>query len=162
ISTHHLHKKLLRYLVADQPRHLQLGESECYQLQKESLRVVKVCLLYGLASETFIDLFPTFVKQLQQLQRDVTDDSVSSHKMELYVELVGVLEGAVHLAGTAVTANQKAAFVRSEDGMSSEAAKTEVAAMPTLNWGHVADLLHPLMCVLQTHLTEIKDTYQIQ
>ncbi|XP_033733915.1 RNA polymerase II-associated protein 1-like [Pecten maximus] len=162
ISTLHLHKQLLRYLIADQPRHLQLAESECYQLQIESLRALKLCLLYGLGAETFIDLFPTFVKQLQQLQRDVTDESVSTHRMEMYVELVGVLEGAVHLAGTAGLTNQKAAFVRSEDGMSSESTKAEEVATPTLNWGHVADLLQPLISVLQKHLTDVKDTYQIK
>ncbi|XP_060076312.1 RNA polymerase II-associated protein 1-like [Ylistrum balloti] len=162
ISKHHLHKQLLRYLIADQPSHLQLADADCYQLQIESLRVLKLCLLYGLASETFIDLFPTFVKQLQQLQQDVTGESVSPQRMEQYVELVGVLEAAVHLAGTAVTANQKAAFVRSADGMSPETSKTETVAMPTVNWGHVADLLQPLISVLQKHLSEIKDTYQIK
>lgn len=52
--------------------------------------------------------------------------------------------------------------MRSEDGMSSEATKTEEIAMPTLNWGHVADLLQPLISVLQKHLMDIKDTYQIK
>lgn len=160
ISTHHVQTRLLRFLVDDHPRHLEFTES--YQLQIESLRLLKVCLLYGLGAETFIDLFPVFVRKLQELQHDVVDESVSDHKTEMYVELIGALEGAVHLAGTASGSSGKAVFSRSEDCMSLETRRSEVIAVPTINWGHVADLLQPVVSVLKEHLTEVKDTYQIK
>ena len=43
-----------------------------------------------------------------------------------------------------------------------EVKSSEFIAMPTINWGHVADLLHPVSRSLAKVMNYIKDNYQFK
>lgn len=50
----------------------------------------------------------------------------------------------------------------SQEGQSMEVESSEIVAMPTINWGHIADLLHPMSRSLTKILNYIKDNYQFK
>ena len=53
-------------------------------------------------------------------------------------------------------------FMNSQEGKSMEVKSSEFIAMPTVNWGHVADLLHPVSRSLAKVMNYIKDNYQFK
>lgn len=160
LSDNQLQARLLRYMVEVNPVSLQLPKLEAYNLQTESYRTWKVCLLYGLSTETYIDMFPVIIEKLKIIEENISNESLTDYQITNYIELIGALEAVVHVAGS--NKSQQAKFNRSQEGQSMEVESSEIAAMPTINWGHIADLLHPMSRSLTKILNYIKDNYQFK
>ncbi|XP_071163795.1 RNA polymerase II-associated protein 1-like [Mytilus edulis] len=160
LTDNQLQARLLRYMVEVNPMSLQLPKLEAYNLQTESYRTWKVCLMYGLSTETYIDMFPVIIEKLKIIEENVCNESVKDYQMNNFIELIGALEAVVHVAGS--NKSQQAKFNRSHEGQSMEVESSEIVAMPTINWGHIADLLHPMSRSLTKILNYIKDNYQFK
>lgn len=160
LTENQLQARLLRYMVEVNPVSLNLPELEAYKLQTESYRTWKICLLYGLGTEIYIDMFPMIIDRLRHLEENITCALMTDYQLDNLTELVGVLEAVVHVAGTSNT--RQAKFSRSQEGQSMEVESSEFVAMPIINWGHVADLLHPVSRSLNKMMNYIKDNYQFQ
>lgn len=160
LTDNQLQARLLRYMVEVNPASLNLPELEAYQLQTESYRTWKICLLYGLATEIYVDMFPVVIDKLRHIEEIVINESVTKYQMDNFVEFIGALEAVVHVAGT--NNSKQAKFNRSQEGQSMEVKSSEFIAMPTVNWGHVADLLHPVARSLSKVMNYIKDNYQFK
>ncbi|KAK3595521.1 hypothetical protein CHS0354_021622 [Potamilus streckersoni] len=154
LSKHHMKIRILRYLADEEALCTQLPDSEACALQTEALRMLRVCFLYGLAEDLFVDLYPSLVVQLIAVQNLYQQENLSTAHMQRISALIGAFEAAVCTAGNTSAAR----FERHEDGSSRGVKKSE----KTLGWSKVMSLIQPIGLLLRTLLKDIGSSYQFK
>ncbi|KAL3875002.1 hypothetical protein ACJMK2_037944 [Sinanodonta woodiana] len=157
LSKHSMKIRILRYLADEGSLCTELPYSESCVLQTEALRMLRVCLLYGLAEDLFVDLYPSLMRQLTAVQNIHQQENVSIEHMQRITALIGAVEAAMCTAG-----NTSATwFERHKDGSSSEVEKSE-GVIGTLGWDNVMNLIQPIVLLLRTLLKDIGNNYQFK
>ncbi|RUS73549.1 hypothetical protein EGW08_018690 [Elysia chlorotica] len=138
---------LLRYLSAESSN-LQLPLKEASNLQIEALALWKTCASYGLATETYFDMYSNIAMYVGHLERHWTSSaflSGSGHR-HFDTHLVCVLEKILHIAGSAG---------------SNLPSKTE-DLLYNMNWSHVTALAQPLFACSRKIVSDIGMNYPSQ
>ncbi|KAL5008923.1 hypothetical protein ScPMuIL_014504 [Solemya velum] len=152
-----LQATVLQYLADNgNPENLQLPRAEAFELQTETLRFWRICLLYGLATDTFIEMYPILVQALQDLQKHVTEDDPDPLVSRKMVAMVTCMEAGLHVAAKSRNWDSE------KDGISFEMETSGEFAIPKLAWSHVADLIHPVLMATQILLQNIQKKYQFK
>ncbi|BFZ12428.1 hypothetical protein BsWGS_15467 [Bradybaena similaris] len=160
ISKCELNVRLLRYLAVPY-RDLQLPLAEAVDLQKESLGVWRVCAAYGLAIQTYFELYSNILPSLGKLE-DRWLLSCESSRMEMMahdlatldVRMISVLEKILY-----VTGNTNPKFQEGFD--SSDYSRSEEILM-SANWSHVTELLHPIKAFTILVLNDLSTSYPVK
>ncbi|XP_067681020.1 RNA polymerase II-associated protein 1-like [Haliotis asinina] len=153
ISKYKLQNIIMRYMAV-KTSDLQLPRDEAEMLQTLSFRVWKICLSYGLATQTYLDLYSTLVAYIQS----ALDPGRPSRK-QMEAAMLSCCETVVSVAGSV---KPSTGFVRSHDGSAMETEGSEEVVSPDVNWSHVAGLYQPITSCVQSVLEDIKDNYQIK
>ncbi|XP_046551211.1 RNA polymerase II-associated protein 1-like [Haliotis rubra] len=124
-------------------------------LQTQSVRVWRICLSYGLATQTYLDLYSTLVGYIQS----ALDPGGRPSSQQMEAAMLACCETVVSVAGSV---KPSTGFVRSHDGSAMETEGSEEVISPDVNWSHVAGLYQPITSCVQSVLEDIKDNYQFK
>ncbi|XP_022250651.1 RNA polymerase II-associated protein 1-like isoform X2 [Limulus polyphemus] len=130
VKDFHIMELVACYITID-PSDDKLPLQEILKLSLESLRIWRVFLAYGLASEVYLDLFPVMIRHVQFCQTLSLVEEVEKHRFDYQYAacLVQVLEGVVHIAGN-----------HTEIKSSRRNEKLDQPNFPSVNWTHVTGL----------------------
>ncbi|XP_072027596.1 RNA polymerase II-associated protein 1-like [Amphiura filiformis] len=150
---------VVRY-ASMEPVDMPMNIGEAFQLSTEAFRVWQICVSYGLACDTYRDLYPLLMQQLQVFQRlsilplDSTHDASSKAANRLQMTractVLSMLEGVTHVAGSAVILQQKQTM-RSDE----QSQQHPRAPPPPIDWSHVSGLMSPLELCAKRWLGEM-------
>jgi len=131
ISKYNLMDRLMRY-TALSPRSMQVELQEAYSVYTESLRMWRVCILYGLGCDAVREMYSTLIEHLQSIQCLSILMATPEYKPELScaAAMFGVIEAIMHAAGA--TADQTAP--------EQHHGKDSLPPL-ALNWSHVTGFL---------------------
>ncbi|XP_070582281.1 RNA polymerase II-associated protein 1-like [Ptychodera flava] len=162
LTKYNLMSVIVRYTTQD-PTDMQLQIGEAYMLSVEAFYTWKVCISYGLASNSISELYPVLMQHLQLFQRlSVLPRPASEGKstQALYelqlmrsAAVVGLLEMAVHVGATVADLQSQQSMRPQEDEK-----KTESQPIPSIDWSHVTGLITPVELCCQRWMTEITRT----
>ncbi|GFR83261.1 RNA polymerase II-associated protein 1 [Elysia marginata] len=147
-SKYNIKLVLLRYLSVEiSDLHLPLKEAS--NLQVEALALWRTCASYGLATETYFDLYSNITMYLGQLEKhwSTSSSSISGHR-HFDTHLVCVLEKMLYVAG--------------EKRSKSDESNAREDFLYEMNWSHVTSLIRPLLACSQKVLSDIGGTYPQQ
>ncbi|XP_048259249.1 RNA polymerase II-associated protein 1-like [Haliotis rufescens] len=153
ISKYKLQDIIMRYMAV-KTSDLQLPREEAEMLQTHSFRVWRICLSYGLATQTYLDLYSTLVGNIQSA---LSPGRPSQQQME--ATMLACCETVVNVAGSVEAST---GFVRSHDSSAMETERSEEVISPDVNWSHVAGLFQPITSCVQCVLEDIRDNYQFK
>ncbi|XP_070576355.1 RNA polymerase II-associated protein 1-like [Ptychodera flava] len=124
LTKYNLMSVIVRYTTQD-PTDMQLQIGEAYMLSVEAFYTWKVCISYGLASNSISELYPVLMQHLQLFQRlSVLPRPASEGKstQALYelqlmrsAAVVGLLEMAVHVGATVADLQSQQSMRPQED-----------------------------------------------
>ncbi|CAG5117000.1 unnamed protein product [Candidula unifasciata] len=157
VSKHQLNVRLLRYLALPS-RDLHLPFAEAVDLQRESLGTWRVCVSYGLAMQTYFDLYSSILLSLGKLEDrwllscdSSTMEKAAHDPFTLDVRMICVLEKVLCVAGYSSTLQEGSDYGRSEE-----------TTFTSANWSHVTEILYPIKAYTIHVLNDLSTSYPVK
>ncbi|XP_064600850.1 RNA polymerase II-associated protein 1-like [Liolophura sinensis] len=153
VSRHSVLSQLMVYLSLN-TCDINLARGEAVSLQMEAYRFWRVCLLYGIGTQQYLDLYPTLMERLTKAQgQRLSDDTLND--LNLTTALINVLQAVVVVAGSEINHLSRS----SAEGCADEDSHQPADLLP-LSWSHVAGLLLPVRALWEKQKTQIVENFQ--